>query len=597
MKNFLRILTTALALMAGASAFAQPVPPSGAPNPIGDVAPIGYQANTTSWKYLQFDSSGNLLVSGAGGGGGGTSSNFAAAFPTAGTAIGVKDSAGVNMTFMKVTAINALSIDNTSVAGTAVSVNDGLPDAGTQRVTLAGDAVITGQGTQTVSGNNIILASQGTNATDASGFGTLTIQVNVTGTVTSGVVSFEGSNDNTNFNPVFLYDEQAPGTVPVSSYSPLTGVNRYFNGSIPWRYFRARISTVIGGGGSLQAFTALTRDAFIPDQLQTPSNLYYVGASAQTATVNNIIPGTSGANATDVSGYKSGSIQVNSTGTAGTFIFEGSNDNVNFQAIPVYSQLILTGTPTTAAVTASASNLIYTFPIQFRYLRLRIATTITGGSIQSYTTLSQAAWTPGVFQVAQATAGNFNVTIGSGTVTTVTTVTTVSTLTTLANGQTAHSSASTGSPVRVGGRVNTTLDTTLVQGDASDLFVTTAGQLVIKDYSTSENDWQASSGVTALATTTSTALKAAGAANIRNYVTAVQLYNTSATVSTTVSILDGASVIWTGYLPATTAALPVVAVNFSFPTPLRGTAATAMNIQLGTTAAAVYYNAQGYQSF
>jgi hypothetical protein len=109
-------------------------------------------------------------------------------------------------------------------------------------------------------------------------------------------------------------------------------------------------------------------------------------------------------------------------------------------------------------------------------------------------------------------------------------------------------------------------------------------------------NWSATSGVTALATTTSTALKSAGAAGIRNYVSGMQIYNTSATVSTTVSILDGAAVIWTGFLPATTSALPIVPSQVVFPTSLRGTAATAMNIQLGTTAASVYYNVQGYQA-
>lgn len=323
---------------------------------------------------------------------------------------------------------------------------------------------------------------------------------------------------------------------------------------------------------------------------------YITGAAAQTATVNNILPAASGASATDATGYRSMTVQVLSTGTGGTFIFEGADDSPSgssFQTIPVFNQIILTGTPISAAITASSSAIMYTFPVTFRYIRLRIATTITGGSIQAISRISQAAWTPAIFQVAQATAANLNTTatIASGT------VTTVSTVTTLANGQTAHSSASTGSPVRTGGRVISTLDTTLAQGDASDLAVTTGQQLVIKGFATSENDWQATSGTTALAVATSTQLKAAGAASIRNFVTACQFVNTSATVSTTVSILDGASVIWTGFLPATTAALQVIPTNVDFPTPLRGTAATAMNIQLGTTLAAVYYGCQGYQSF
>jgi len=168
-------------------------------------------------------------------------------------------------------------------------------------------------------------------------------------------------------------------------------------------------------GGSSIALGATTGASSLPVTIATDyfTDTYITGASAQTAAVNNILPASSGATATDALGYRSGSVQVTSTGTAGTFIFEGSNDNTNFQSIPVWNQLILTGTPITAAITASASQLIYTFPINFRYVRLRIATTITGGSIQAFTKLSQAPWTPAINQIAQATAGNLNVNVGT----------------------------------------------------------------------------------------------------------------------------------------------------------------------------------------
>lgn len=367
------------------------------------------------------------------------------------------------------------------------------------------------------------------------------------------------------------------GTPAMTVYgSSILDTNRVSNqlsdGTYPWR------KATIDVNGDLATYN--------PDVLVT-------GQSAQTATVNNILTATSGTAATDLTGYKSASVQVVSTGSGGTFIFEGSNDNTNWITLPVFNQLILTGTPITAAVTASASQIIYSFPATTRYVRLRIATTITGGSIQAFSKFMQAPFSPAVQNVANATAANLttSATIASGTVTTVTT------LTTLANGQTAHSAASTGSPVRTGGRVISTLDTTLVQGDASDLPITTGQQLVTKPFATSENDWQASSGITALATTTSTQLVAAGAASIRNFVTGCQIVNTSATVSTTVSVLDGSTVLWTSFLPATTAALQVLPINVDFPTPLRGTAATAMNIQLGTVSANVYYNCQGYRSF
>lgn len=142
-------------------------------------------------------------------------------------------------------------------------------------------------------------------------------------------------------------------------------------------------------------------------------DLYVVGQSAQTAVIQNILTAASGTAASDLTGFRSGLVQVISTGTAGTFIFEGSNDNVNFQTIPVYSQLILTGTPIVAAITATATNLGYVFPINFRYIRLRIATLITGGSIQAFSKFSQSPFTPAVFQVANTTAANLNATIAS----------------------------------------------------------------------------------------------------------------------------------------------------------------------------------------
>lgn len=144
--------------------------------------------------------------------------------------------------------------------------------------------------------------------------------------------------------------------------------------------------------------------------------LIITGQSAQTATVNNILTTTAGSAALDVSGYRSASIQVVSTGTAGTFIFEQSNDNVNWVALPVFNAALVTGVPITAAITATASSIIYSFPIRSIYLRLRIATTITGGSIRAFTRLSSDSWTASAQLVASNTAANLNATV-SGTVT------------------------------------------------------------------------------------------------------------------------------------------------------------------------------------
>ena len=157
------------------------------------------------------------------------------------------------------------------------------------------------------------------------------------------------------------------------------------------------------------------------------------------------------------------------------------------------------------------------------------------------------------------------------------------------SGKAAHSAAVSGNPVYVGGRVTSTLDTSLVEGDASAVMMTTAGQTIVKPYASGENDWQYTG---ALTTNVAVAAKAAGAASIRNYVASLQVQNTSAT-ATTFLLQDGASTIFQISLPASMT-LPVT-VNFS--SPLRGTAATAMNVNCGTTGANVLTNVQGYQSF
>jgi hypothetical protein len=140
------------------------------------------------------------------------------------------------------------------------------------------------------------------------------------------------------------------------------------------------------------------------------------GAAAQSAVVNNILPVASGAAATACENFRSASVQVVSTGTAGTFIFEQSNDNVNFVALPVFNSALVTGVPIAAAITATASSIIYSFPVRARFIRLRIATLITGGSIRAFTRLSSEPWTASAQLVASNVAAN-NLAQVSGTVT------------------------------------------------------------------------------------------------------------------------------------------------------------------------------------
>jgi hypothetical protein len=176
-------------------------------------------------------------------------------------------------------------------------------------------------------------------------------------------------------------------------------------------------------------------------------------------------------------------------------------------------------------------------------------------------------------------------------------------VTSFTGGQTANSAASTGNPLRSGGRVvqttAATQDQTFVAGDAGELPLTTGSQVIVKPYGTAENDWQFASATAGIVnTTTAVTFKAAsGTAGIRNYITAIQINTEAVGAATELAIRDGAAgpVIWRIKIPA--AGIP----NFplTFPTPLKSTANTLLEVVTLTASVtgAVYFNAQGYTGF
>ena len=123
------------------------------------------------------------------------------------------------------------------------------------------------------------------------------------------------------------------------------------------------------------------------------------------------------------------------------------------------------------------------------------------------------------------------------------------------------------------------------------LTMSSALQLVQKPYGSAEYDWQYSTAGTPITTATTVALQAAGGANMRNYCTAIQYQNTG-TTATEIQILDGSTVVWDGYASASMS-LPA---TIEFPTPIHGTAVTAMNLKVVTAGANLIVSAQGYVS-
>ena len=83
-----------------------------------------------------------------------------------------------------------------------------------------------------------------------------------------------------------------------------------------------------------------------------------------------------------------------STGTGGAFIFEQSNDGANWIPLPVWSASSTAVGATTGNITATASSVIYTFPVRALAIRFRIVTPITGGAVRTITRLSTEAYSP-----------------------------------------------------------------------------------------------------------------------------------------------------------------------------------------------------------
>ena len=143
-------------------------------------------------------------------------------------------------------------------------------------------------------------------------------------------------------------------------------------------------------------------------------------------------------------------------------------------------------------------------------------------------------------------------------------------------------------PVGIGGRSSNANPAAMsATGDLNHLLMTMIGAAVVRPFSLPEADWRYTATIT---NNTDTAAKAAAGAGLKNYVTAAQVQNTHATVSTTFLIKDGTS---QGHIINLPANMPVP-VPLEFPTPIQSAANAILNVACGTTGANVLVNLQGY---
>jgi hypothetical protein len=157
-------------------------------------------------------------------------------------------------------------------------------------------------------------------------------------------------------------------------------------------------------------------------------------------------------------------------------------------------------------------------------------------------------------------------------------------------GTAAHDAAIAGNPVRIGGRAVSADVTAVTAGDAVDLIATLTGKQVVYPFALPGTSWSYASPA-AVTDTADDEAKAAGAAGVRHYITGVQVFNGHDTVGTEVVIKDGSTVLWRGWAEQTGGGCSAV-----FNPPLRGTAATAVNVANVTNSSSTYFNLQGFSA-
>jgi hypothetical protein len=339
---------------------------------------------------------------------------------------------------------------------------------------------------------------------------------------------------------------------------------------------RAKVNIVVGqagitaGAGAVAANTP--RVTLASDDPLLAKFGTVVASSTATSTLptagpdSGAVSGTATSAATlftaDLTGYESISLQVTSAGSA-TITYEQSEDQTTWFLVPGFSTTQTSGSAF-ALNTSSTGATTYAFPRRHRYFRARVSSYSSG----TVTVVGHMSKVPlhTLFYVGASVRGDAG-----------------------------NSAARSGNPIAVAGRVRTTNDATLVADDTADIVMASNGSATVKLYSVPDLDWSyaaAASGI--VNTTTAVTFKAADATH-RNYVTAIDLMCEALGTATEVAIRDGAggTVLWrtkvgTGGLTD--------GRHIRFPNPLRGTAATLLEVVTLTASGtgACYFNATGY---
>lgn len=281
----------------------------------------------------------------------------------------------------------------------------------------------------------------------------------------------------------------------------------------------------------------------------------------------------------ETTGYGSILLQLQGTFT-GTVTFQVSNDGTSWQSAVAWPVAGAAAPVTTATAVGQ-----WVIPASGRFFRAQVTTAGTGIPVAIAVLKNWSAWLP---TSSPSIAANSSVNVAQIGGTAPVTAGVAGML--AVGGNIAEDTAATSNPLICGGVARTALPaSTIIAGDAIRNTLSVSGQLITKENAPGDLDFFANATVT---TSTQTAIRAAQGAGVRQNVTSVTYQNTNAT-ATTLTIQDGATTLVTFSVPAS--------MNeprqLVFPTPLRGTANTALNYTAGTTGANVLLNVTGFNSY
>ena len=261
------------------------------------------------------------------------------------------------------------------------------------------------------------------------------------------------------------------GAGTTSAYSPITATLTDNTLAAMTRSVITGVTT--GGGGGYVNVKVNPSGALVTEStisgtaLVNQPDLYTLGA-INTAAGNNLFNNPAGPTGTDASGYKSGAVQVITTSAGGTIEFQHSSDNATWVTMPTFRADSVSPPPIVAAISITgASSFVYHFPIKMRYIRLNVATTLSG-SPRANLRLSQDSWAPIVPSVVNATAANLNATV-SGSLTSVTTVSTVTTCSTVSSVTSAALAATTVTDIASAAITTTQTSANIVTGNQQNM--------------------------------------------------------------------------------------------------------------------------------